>query len=193
MDDIRERLERESERVTLAPGARARMLERRRRRERSRRASALAVGLSVTLAIGVFALQGARVVRDGGETDLGTPGPGANDAIAGTYTTRLPVSDPDISRFRLEGSYTMRLRPSGVLLLSVPPGFEPQGTPSILFRLSGNLFTTNAFLNFDCRHAFGTYRWSLQDDVLEFVPVDEPCEVREALFSSRVWRSSSGA
>jgi hypothetical protein len=191
MDDMGARLERESERVTLAPGAETRLFERRRRRERNRRAGALVVGLSVTVAIAVFALQGASVVDDGGQTGFGSPSPGANNAIAGSYTTRLPGTDPSVSRFGLGGSYTMRLRPSGILLLSVPPRFQPEGLSSILFRLSGNLFTTNAFTNLDCRNAVGTYRWSLENGVLRFDPVDESCEIRRVLFSSRPWTSSS--
>lgn len=191
MDDMRARLERESERVALAPGAETRLFERRRRRERNRRAGALVVGLSVTVAIAVFALRGTSVVHNGGQTGFGSPSPGANDAIAGSYTVRLPETDPSVSRFDLAGSYTLRLRPSGILLLSVPPGFQPEGLSSILFRLSGNLFTTNAFANFDCRNEVGTYRWSLANGELRFVPVDEPCEVRKVLFSSRPWTSSS--
>lgn len=188
---MRARLERESERVTLAPGAEARLFERRRSRQRNRRAGALVVGLSMTVAIALFALQGASVVEDGGRAGFGSSGPEANDAIAGSYTVRLPGTDPSAARFGLEGSYTLRLRPSGILLLSVPPGFQPEGLSSILFRLSGNLFTTNAFANFDCQNAVGTYRWSLENRELRFVPVDEPCEVRKVLFSSRPWTSSS--
>ncbi len=159
MSDLRDRLERESRRVMLPPDAHARLLERRQRRERNRRVVALGVGLALTAGIVIFTVQGARFVGDRSRP-AATPHDRFYEEIAGTYTTVLSRKDPGVSRFGLEGRYTMRLRPSGVLLVSVPPGFELQGTSSILFRISGNLFSTNAFANFDCRNTIGTYRWS---------------------------------
>ncbi len=187
MSDLRSQLERESQRLMLPSGAHARLLERRRRRERNRRVSALGVGLTLAAGLILLTFQGTRIVGD-------RPGPAATlpdrfyEEIAGTYTTELSRKDPGVSRFGLAGSYTMRLRPNGVLLVSVPPGFGLQGTSSILFRLSGNLFSTNAFANFDCRNTVGTYRWFIQGRRLIFTPADEPCEAREVFFSSRPWR-----
>lgn len=190
MSDIRDRLARESERVTLAPDAAERMFERGRRRERTRRATALVVGLSITIVIVGFAIQAVRVTRDATVPASLGPSVESYDEIAATYTVWLSASDADVARLGLEGSYTMRLRPSGVMLLSVPPDFPVQGT-SIVFRTSGNLFTVNAFANLDCKNTVGTYRWSLDAGVLTFSPVDEPCEVREVLFASKPWRTAS--
>ncbi len=187
MSDLRDRLERESRRVMLPPGAHARLLERRQRRERNRRVAALGVGLVLTAGIFILTFQGGRIVGDRSRPAATPPDP-SYEEIAGTYTTELSRKDPSVSRFGLEGSYTMRLRPSGVLLVSVPPGFQLQGTSSILFRISGNLFSTNAFANFDCRNTIGTYRWSIEGGNLVFIPADEPCEAREVFFSSRPWR-----
>jgi hypothetical protein len=107
--------------------------------------------------------------------------------IAGTYVTNLPAGDPTVDRLGLAGRYELRLLTSGVLLLSVPPSFE-QAVGSVVFRLSGNVFTTNAFTNFLCPGTVGTYRWAIDAESLAFVPLDEPCELRRALFSTRTWR-----
>jgi hypothetical protein len=191
MGDLRDRLERESERVRLAPGAADRMFERGRRRERTRRGAALVVGLSLTVTIAVVAIQAAQAPREIG-TPV-TPGPDTtgNEVIAGTYTIELPESDADVSRLGLEGSYTLRLRPNGVLLLSVPERANIEGTSSVLFRLSGNVFTTNVFSNFECAEGVGTYAWSLVGGELRFAPIDEPCELRAVILASRPWIADS--
>jgi hypothetical protein len=77
------------------------------------------------------------------------------------------------------------------MLLSVPRGFGGEGpSPSgISFRLSGNQFTTNAFVNFTCPGSVGVYRWEIDGDRLTFAPLEEGCEVRQVLFSSEPWRA----
>jgi hypothetical protein len=185
MSELRERLERESERVTLDPGADVRLWDRRRRLERRRRTSALAVGAATALVVVVASVQGLRVTGDG--RSPAPPGSTAGyDEIAGSYSTELPV-DLRVEGLRLGGRYELRLLPSGSLLLSVPPDFE-QAVGSVVFRLSGNIFTTNAFANYSCPGTVGTYRWFLDGDVLRFVPLEEPCELRGAVFSTRPWR-----
>jgi hypothetical protein len=84
----------------------------------------------------------------------------------------------------------MRLRPDGVVLLSVPQGFGREGpSPSgISFRLSGNQFTTNAFINLTCPQSVGVYRWELMGRRLTFMPLEEDCEVRRVLFASEPWQ-----
>jgi hypothetical protein len=186
MSDLRDRLQREGERVRLMPGAAERLFERRRRRERARRRAALVVGMSLTVAIGVVAIQIARA--PGHDRTPLAPGPtDAYGSIAGTYSTVLPADDPDVARLGLEGTYTLRLRPNGVLLLSVPPSSGVEGTSSVLFRLSGNVFTTNVLSNFECAEGVGTYRWSLIGGELVFAPLDDPCEIRAVVLSTQPW------
>jgi hypothetical protein len=110
--------------------------------------------------------------------------------IAGTYTVTLPNDDPRVHDNGLAGRYTMRLRPDGVVLLSVPQGFGREGpSPSgISFRLSGNQFTTNAFINLTCPQSVGVYRWELMGRRLTFMPLEEDCEVRRVLFASEPWQ-----
>lgn len=187
MADLREQLERESMRVRLAPGSQARMWERRRRRDRQRRVSALVLGATLTLVIVAIVVQGARLSGDGRTPPSPAPAQPSYDAIAGTYVTNLSTKDPTVERLGLEGRYELRLLQSGVLLLSVPSTFE-QAVGSVVFRLSGNVFTTNALTNFLCPGTVGAYRWSLDPQGLTFVPLDEPCELRGALFSTRPWK-----
>jgi hypothetical protein len=109
--------------------------------------------------------------------------------IAGTYTVTLSREDPQIEENSLAGSYTMRLLPDGVMLLSVPEAFGREGpSPSgISFRLSGNQFTTNAFVNFTCPGSVGIYLWRLEGSRLILTPLQEDCEIRRILFSSQPW------
>jgi hypothetical protein len=113
--------------------------------------------------------------------------------IAGTYTVTLSNEDPQVEQNGLAGTYTMRLLPDGVMLLSVPEGFGREGpSPSgISFRLSGNQFTTNAFVNFTCPGSIGVYRWQLEGSRLTFTPLQEDCGIRQVLFSSQPWRVQS--
>ena len=185
MSELRDRLDRESERISLAPGADVRLWERRHRLERRRRVSALALGAIVALLVIVVSLHGLVVSGDG--RSPAPPGStGGYAEIAGTYTTRLP-EDLVVAGQRLGGPYELRLLETGSLLLSVPPDFE-QAVGSVVFRLSGNIFTTNAFANYSCPGTVGTYRWSLDGDALRLVPLDEPCELRGAVLSTRPWQ-----
>jgi hypothetical protein len=69
--------------------------------------------------------------------------------------------------------------PDGVMLLSVPEGFgrEGQSPSGISFRLSGNQFTTNAFVIFTCPGSVGVYRWQLEGSRLNFTPLREDRDV----------------
>jgi len=192
MSEVKRALERAGERFELAPGGLDRLLDRRSRKQRNRRIGAVVVAL----VIGTAGIGGTVV----GLRELGTqtrpaatPGIGPPrqlyTQIAGTYTVTLSNEDPKISEHGLAGTYTMRLLPDGVMLLSVPRGFGGEGpSPSgISFRLSGNQFTTNAFVNFTCPGSVGVYRWELDGNRLTFAPLAEECEIRRVLFSSAPW------
>jgi hypothetical protein len=190
MSDVRRALERAGERFELAPGGLDRLLDRRSRRQRNRRIGAVVVALVIGTA-GI----GGTVMTLGGLGDqtrpATTPTPQLYPQLAGTYTLTLSKDDPRVQELDLAGRYTMRLLPDGVMLLSVPEGFGGEGpSPSgISFRLSGNQFTTNAFVNFTCPGSVGVYRWELDRDRLTFAPLEEGCEFRQVLFSSEPWRA----
>jgi hypothetical protein len=195
MSDVKRALEREGERFELAPGGMERLFDRRRRKQRNQRIGAAAAALVVTAGMGLAVL-GLRGL--GGETRPGaTPTIGPDRVlyleIAGTYAVTLTSEDPRVQEHSLAGKYTMRLLPDGVVLLSVPEGFGREGpSPSgISFRLSGNQFTTNAFINLTCPQSVGVYRWELTGRRLLFTPLQENCEVRRVLFSSQPWRVRS--
>ena len=194
MSDVRRALERAGERFELAPGGLDRLLDRRSRRHRNRRIGAVVVALVIgTAGIGGMAI----AIRGLGDQTMPAntpsigPGPQLYPQIAGTYTLTLSKDDPRVQELGVAGRYTMRLLPDGVMLLSVPEGFGGEGsTPSgISFRLSGNQFTTNAFVNFTCPGSVGVYRWELDGDRLTFAPLQEGCEVRQVLLSSEPWRA----
>ena len=194
MSDVRRALERAGEHFELAPGGLDRLLDRRGRRQRNRRIGAAVVALVIaTAGIGgmVMAIRGLGDQTRPATTPSIGPAPQHYLQIAGTYTLTLSKDDPRVQELGLAGRYTMRLLPDGVMFLSVPGGFGGEGpSPSgISFRLSGNQFTTNAFVNFTCPGSVGVYRWELDGDRLTFAPLEEQCEVREVLFSSEPWRA----
>ncbi len=198
MSDVKRALEREGERFELAPGGLERLFDRRSRKQRNQRIGAAAAALVIAGAgiwLAVVGLGGL-----GTETrPAATPTPAPRELypeIAGTYTVRLSNEDPQVQELGLAGPYTMRLLPDGVMLLSIPEGLGEGGfggegpSPSgISFRLSGNQFTTNAFVNFTCPGSVGVYRWELDGDRLTFAPLQEECEIRRVLFSSEPWRA----
>jgi hypothetical protein len=193
MIDVKRALEREGERFELAPGGLDRLLDRRSREQRHRRIGAAVIALTLGAAgVGLAAL-GFRGLGDQTRPATSpTTGPGRELYlhIAGTYRVTLSKDDPRVQEPGLAGAYTMRLLPDGVMLLSVPDTFGREGpTPSgISFRLSGNQFTTNAFINFTCPQSIAVYRWELGGRRLTFTPLQEDCEVRRVLFTSQPWQ-----
>jgi hypothetical protein len=188
MPDFRQDLERKSERFELPPGALDRLFERRRRKQRNIRVRAAVLALVIGAAGTLGAVSALREI--GTDRRPPTQPSKPESLIAGTYTVTLEDDDPVVRANGLGGTYTMRLLPDGVMLLSVPKGFGREGpSPSgISFRLSGNQFTTNAFVNFTCAKTVGVYRWLLRGNRLTLTPLQEPCDVRAALFGSRPWQ-----
>jgi len=196
MSDVRRALEREGQRFELEPGALERLFERRRRKQRNQRIGTAIVALVIAAAGLGLATLGLRGLGD--DVQPATPpttGPGRElyVEIAGVYSLVLSNEDPRVQEHGLAGRYTMRLLLDGVMLLSVPEAFGAEGpSPSgISFRLSGNQFTTNAFVNFTCPGSIGVYRWQLERNRLVFNPLQEDCEIRRILFSSQPWRIQS--
>jgi hypothetical protein len=190
MPDFRQNLERKSERFELAPGALDRLFERRRRKQRGIRIRAAVLALVVAAAGTWGAISGLRDIGTERRPATQTPRPESYPLIAGTYTVTLTNDDPLVRANGLAGTYTMWLLPDGVMLLSVPKGGGREGQlPSgISFRLSGDQFTTNAFVNLTCADTDGAYRWLLRGNRLTLTPLQEPCDVRAAVFGSRPWQ-----
>jgi hypothetical protein len=176
---LRDRLEGESHRVSLAPGASDRMFERRAHRERRRRVGAAVVGLVLVAGVTAVAVttlssrdRGRNVVTD------------ASD-VAGTYRTRLPSHDPDVARFGADGFFDLTLSANGDLALNGPWDFGLPGPPTT-FSIRGDELTTDLLVGFGC-DADGTYRWSLADGALTLTPLDDACQVRSVLLGTRPW------
>jgi hypothetical protein len=118
-------------------------------------------------------------------------GSGTYPQIAGTYSVSLDPTDPEVARNGLGGSWTMRLQPDGLVLMSPPAKFAPGsgGLTGIAFSLSGDRFRTNLFYNDYC-NSVGTYTWALQGERLRLTPVDDTCAIRRMLLATSPWLTS---
>jgi hypothetical protein len=187
VSELKDALERRSERFDLEPGAMDRFFSRRERRDRRRRVAAICLALGVTAAgalLAVRALSSNEPVPAAPKTDEELLA-----ELAGTYTITLSGPTPSfVTENDLAGEYSMTLRPDGVIELSAPAAFVEGRNPSgITFRVSGDEFTTNAFVNVTCHSTVGRYRWSLIGDSLTFDPIAEACPLRRTLFASKAW------
>ncbi|HEU4356755.1 MAG TPA: hypothetical protein VFT27_14295 [Actinomycetota bacterium] len=180
---LRDALEREGRRVSLAPGAAERMFERRDRRDRRSRIAAIVE--SAALVVGVLAIVLATLPGRDHERQV-VMGPAA---VAGTYGTRLLDQDPDVARLALAGRYELRLSSDGSLIMLSPPDVDMPGPP-IAFTVTGARFTTDLLVGQGC-DAPGTYRWSRDAGSLTLTPLDEPCEVRSTILATQPWLETS--
>lgn len=192
MTDYRQALESESERFDLPPRAFDRLFERQHRKERNKRARAALFVFTILIigtwgAVSIFGV----LTSDRQPASSPTPDPDRRlyQEIAGQYRVTLTATDPGVSVARLAGTYTMQLLPEGVVQLSAPVGALQEGTaPSgITYRLTGDRFTTNAFVNISCPGTVATYRWELVDGLLLFSPLKDSCGIRRTLFTARPW------
>jgi hypothetical protein len=183
MADLRDLLERESERYTLPAGAAERMFERGRRRARNR--GLATIGVSAVLFLAILAIL--RSVLPGAEREPrpAVPNPVTPRSIAGTYVVRLSPEDPSVQLLHAEGRFEMRLFANGALELISPRGFDVPGDPST-FEITAGKLTTDALVGFECE-APGTYRVNLDAGSLSLAPIEEPCELRRILLASRPW------
>ena len=176
---LRDDLERESHRVALAPGAAERMFERRDRRDRRRRTATVVVGLALTA--GVIALVVTAFPGRNRDRDVVT-GP---SSVAGTYQTRLPSRDPDVTRLGVAGQFRLRPTENGVLELNGPWDVDLPGPP-VTFSIAGRELTTDLLVGHGCETE-GTYRWTLAEGVFTLSPLDDPCEIRSVLLGTGAW------
>lgn len=182
---LRDDLERESHRVTLAPGAAERMFERRDRADRRRRVATTVVGLA--LMAGVIALVATAFLGRNRDRDLVT-GP---SAVAGTYETRLPSRDADVTRLGVAGTFRLRLTEDGALEINGPWDVDLPGPP-VTFSVAGHELTTDLFVGHGC-NTEGTYRWTLGEGVLTLSPLGDACEIRSVLLATRAWTTTPPA
>jgi hypothetical protein len=176
---LRDDLDRESHRVSLAPGAAERMFERRDRRDRRRRTATAVVGL--TLSAAVTALVLTSLPGRNRDRDLLTD----PSAVAGTYQTRLPSRAPDIERLGVVGWFHLRLTEDGVLELNGPWDVDLPGPPQTFSVTDGEL-ATDLLVGFGCETE-GTYRWTLADGELTLSPLEDRCELRSVLLATKAW------
>jgi hypothetical protein len=187
MAELRNRLEREAERVHLGPEALDGVYRGHRRKEVRRRVTAGLTAGALTIAVGIWlAASFLNFLPGSDRTPAGPPSP---VAIVGTYRTALPRSDPEVAELRVAGTYTLRLRQNGVIQLSTPPGFEDahESASGDAYRVTGNVVTIGSFTTFSCPGTVGTYRIELTATELRLAPIDEPCALRATIFSSRPW------
>lgn len=137
--------------------------------------------------------------------------PASYPQIVGTYTATL---DPTVATARKDGvtgTWTMRLEPTGALLVSIPSEFLADSssmsgtvfslTSGTVFSLTGDRFRTNLFYtnHFEvwankeghpqC-DAVGNYVWNLAGGRLSFTAVDDTCSMRKTLLTTTPWLTS---
>ena len=111
--------------------------------------------------------------------------------IAGTYVAALDAANAAVKRDGVAGSWTMRLEPTGAVLLSPPRSFVPgaSGLSGIAFSLTGDRFRTNLLYSDYC-NSVGTYVWSLIAGGLTLTAVDDTCSIRRTLLTTTPWLTS---
>ncbi len=129
MDDVRERLRREIDRLELSPGGYEKTIRRARARQRTRRLGAAGLGLTLTalLSVGLWS-----VIEPGHRTQ---PGPASTAALAGG----MAFADGQLLRFTADGTEVVATLPEQIA--PVPPVLTPSGVvvltgrPSVGLRL----------------------------------------------------------
>jgi hypothetical protein len=178
MADLRDLLERESERFHLPADAGERMFERGKRRSRNRRISAIGVGAFLTVVIVV-------VLWSATPSDQSAPVPATPRSVAGTYQVELRAGDPGVRLLHMAGRYEMRLSAEGSLELTGPRRFDVPGGP-IRFDVTDGLLTTDALVGSPCK-APGTYGLEVASGQVTLVPVKEACQVRRIVLATHPW------
>jgi hypothetical protein len=190
---LREGLERSAAVVPPDVGRRLpEAIARGRRRRRARRASLIVGTLAALAAVGFATPQVTGFVEriQHPAVNQGPPvAPGPDAVIAGNYTSTLGATSRVIRDNGMAGTWTLRLKANGVITMSAPRSFHGD-LVSIAFRVRGDRFTTNAFVNDPrCSNDVGVYRWQRVGGTLVFTPVSDTCALRRALFSTKPWHA----
>jgi hypothetical protein len=197
---LRSELERDAQRIVPDVERNLGIVEARARPRSSIGASGLLVAAAV-IAAAIIMRIGPSLPGAGGpnpsaasspSASIAAASPGASyDAIAGTYRVTLDLSSTAVAQYKLGGTWTMRLAPTGEIFLSPPQSFG-SGTSSLsglAFTLAGDRFRNNIFYNDYCS-AVGTYTWSREGAQLRFAPVGDACAIRQTLLSTLPWQAS---
>ena len=191
---LREGLERSASAVQPDLGRRLpEAITRGRRRRRARRASLIVGTVAALAVIGVAVPQVTSSVQRA-QHPAARPGPTLTPvpdaAITGTYTALLRATSQVIRVNGMAGTWTLRLEANGTITSSAPRSFHGD-LASVAFRVQGNRFTTNAFVNDPrCSNDVGVYRWQRAGRTLVFTPVSDTCALRRTLFSSQPWHTT---
>ncbi|MGN6574735.1 MAG: hypothetical protein ACTHKG_03530 [Nocardioides sp.] len=119
------------------------------------------------------------------------PAPTAR-VLTGTATTVLSPAPGPVDDYGMAGRWTLQLDAAGAAELTAPASFQGS-TDSVAFQADGSRFRTNAFVNDLCGEMpAGTYRLTRDQDTWTFAVVDDDCDVRVALLTSRPWRERPG-
>jgi hypothetical protein len=194
---LAEELERDASRIEPDVERNLGAVEQRSRRRRDFPGAALVAGAAI-VAVAILVRVGEPRTETGAGSSPTAPassvpspsGAARYPQIAGTYTVTLDATDPAVARDGLGGSWTMRLQPDGLVLLSPPASFAPgsAGLTGVAFSLEADRFRTNLFYNDAC-DSIATYTWALQAGRLSLTPVDDTCAIRRTLLATTPWRA----
>jgi hypothetical protein len=163
------------------------VVARGRRRRRVRRVAAGALALAALVGAVVIVPKALDAVRSFGETKPASPQQLLRQ-IAGTYTIEVDRADSAVEEFDLAGAWTIRLLPTGAMMITPPPAYirawdQPTGD---VFTVAADTIRTNALSRL-CTSRIGTYTWFLHDERLTLAPVTDDCAARRALFTNTTW------
>ncbi len=104
----------------------------------------------------------------------------------------LSASDPGVAGLGMAGDWTMRLGAGSTIDLSPPAGFRPpsgRAPDGYVHAEVGASFVTTLFArDFAAPCAGpGTYAWMINGDHLTFTTVDDTCDARRTLLTTRPW------
>jgi hypothetical protein len=106
--------------------------------------------------------------------------------IAGTYETVIANDRPVVRQNRLAGHWTIQLDANGTMIVSAPDSFT--GVLSgILYRIEGDRFRTNLFVQDICSGQPVTYLWARSGGELRFMPLGDSCMGRVAVLATAPW------
>jgi hypothetical protein len=160
---------------------------RRARRAIALRRTGAAIAVVAALVVGFLAVPGAiDSLRDAQRQRPATSPIPSPRVIAGIYETVIPNDLPGVRKNGLAGIWTIGLGTDGIMTVSAPASFD--GVLSgILYRVEGDRFRTNLFVQDVCSGAPVVYLWAEDGGELSFTPVNDPCEGRVALLASAPW------
>ncbi len=183
---VREALERSAPQADADAGRALSSVRRRTGRVvlRRRAAGVLALG---GLALAAVVL-GPRALDTGG-TDGRAPAPSPSVRFAGFFNTDLAEAGEPLASAGLSGRWMLAFRGDGQVGWRAPRRsglFE--GLPLDTFEASGRRIVTNLFSAALCDGGPpATYAWSRVGSTLTFVAVDDTCELRRAVLTTRDW------